>query len=175
MRTSRGVFTDPHCKGAVLRPKPAQPSQQLIRPTKSDWRVRVAWCSSICRYHLHWPGHALSDCGARRGNRRVCAHYVRTGTEQLEGACAIGLRYGRQLYAANPRALRQARHAAPATHTTPLRSKTINTTVLLGEDEPLMRERLQDLLQSCWPDADIVAVTENGNDAWDSFLEHSMQ
>jgi DNA-binding LytR/AlgR family response regulator len=52
---------------------------------------------------------------------------------------------------------------------------TVKTTVLLAEDEPLMRERLEGLLQSCWPDADVVAVAENGNDAWDSFLEHSPQ
>lgn len=52
---------------------------------------------------------------------------------------------------------------------------TVRTTVLIAEDEPLMRERLEGLLQSCWPDADIVAVAENGNDAWDSFLEHTPQ
>ena len=51
----------------------------------------------------------------------------------------------------------------------------MNTTVLLAEDEPLMRERLQHLLHLGWPDAHVVAVAENGNDAWDSFLEHSPQ
>ena len=52
---------------------------------------------------------------------------------------------------------------------------TVRTTVLLAEDEPLMRERLEGLLQSCWSDADVVAVAENGNDAWDSFLVHTPQ
>ena len=51
----------------------------------------------------------------------------------------------------------------------------MKTTVLLAEDEPLMRERLEHLLQSCWPDAHVVTVAENGNDAWDSFLEHTPQ
>ena len=70
---------------------------------------------------------------------------------------------------------------APATRTYPPRTltttsnTTMRTTVLLAEDEPLMRERLEGLLQSCWPDADVVAVAENGNDAWDSFLEHTPQ
>ena len=44
--------------------------------------------------------------------------------------------------------------------------------VLIAEDEPLMRERLQELLASQWPQAQVVAVCHNGNDAWDSFLEH---
>jgi DNA-binding LytR/AlgR family response regulator len=35
-----------------------------------------------------------------------------------------------------------------------------------------MRERLQGLLQSQWPQAELVAVAENGNDAWDDFLAH---
>ncbi len=48
-------------------------------------------------------------------------------------------------------------------------------TVLIAEDEPLMRERLLGMLATCWPQAAIVAVAENGNDAWDSFLEHSPQ
>jgi DNA-binding LytR/AlgR family response regulator len=51
----------------------------------------------------------------------------------------------------------------------------MTTTVLIAEDEPLMRERLLSLLAHCWPEANIVAVAENGNDAWDSFLEHSPQ
>ena len=50
-----------------------------------------------------------------------------------------------------------------------------NPTILIAEDEPLMRERLEGLLPTCWPQARIVAVAENGNDAWDSFLEHSPQ
>ena len=48
----------------------------------------------------------------------------------------------------------------------------MNTRSLVAEDEPLMRERLLDMLQTCWPEAQVVAVAENGNDAWDSFLEH---
>jgi DNA-binding LytR/AlgR family response regulator len=46
------------------------------------------------------------------------------------------------------------------------------TRVLIAEDEPLMRERLQAMLGSVWPEAEVVAVAENGNDAWDGFLEH---
>ena len=46
------------------------------------------------------------------------------------------------------------------------------TRVLIAEDEPLMRERLLAMLPSVWPEADIVMVAENGNDAWDGFLEH---
>jgi DNA-binding LytR/AlgR family response regulator len=45
------------------------------------------------------------------------------------------------------------------------------TRVLIAEDEPLMRERLLTMLASVWPGAEVVAVAENGNDAWDSFLE----
>jgi len=44
------------------------------------------------------------------------------------------------------------------------------TTVLVAEDEPLMRERLLELLAAAWPDARVVLVAENGNDAWDGFL-----
>jgi DNA-binding LytR/AlgR family response regulator len=46
------------------------------------------------------------------------------------------------------------------------------TRVLVAEDEPLMRERLLALLQTSWPEAQVVLVAENGNDAWDGFLEH---
>lgn len=46
------------------------------------------------------------------------------------------------------------------------------TTVLIAEDEPLMRERLVGMLASCWPEARIVLEAENGNDAWDGYLEH---
>lgn len=48
----------------------------------------------------------------------------------------------------------------------------MSTRILIAEDEPLMRERLQDMLHDCWPDAHVVQVAENGNDAWDGFLEH---
>ena len=44
--------------------------------------------------------------------------------------------------------------------------------ILIAEDEPLMRERLAGMLAACWPEADIVLQAENGNDAWDGFLEH---
>jgi DNA-binding LytR/AlgR family response regulator len=47
--------------------------------------------------------------------------------------------------------------------------------VLLAEDEPLMRERLQEMLALAWPEAQVVQVAENGNDAWDGFLEHEPQ
>lgn len=46
------------------------------------------------------------------------------------------------------------------------------TRILIAEDEPLMRERLLEMLQQAWPSAEIVRVAENGNDAWDGFLEH---
>jgi DNA-binding LytR/AlgR family response regulator len=46
------------------------------------------------------------------------------------------------------------------------------TKVLIAEDEPLMRERLLAMLPSVWPEAEVVMVAENGNDAWDGFLEH---
>jgi DNA-binding LytR/AlgR family response regulator len=46
------------------------------------------------------------------------------------------------------------------------------TTVLIAEDEPLMRERLVTMLAQAWPEAQVVLVAENGNDAWDGFLEH---
>jgi len=49
------------------------------------------------------------------------------------------------------------------------------TTVLIAEDEPLMRERLVAMLAVAWPEAQVVLVAENGNDAWDGFLEHEPQ
>jgi DNA-binding LytR/AlgR family response regulator len=45
--------------------------------------------------------------------------------------------------------------------------------ILIAEDEPLMRERLVTQLARAWPQARIVAVAENGNDAWDAWLEHA--
>lgn len=48
----------------------------------------------------------------------------------------------------------------------------MTTKVLVAEDEPLMRERLLAMLEVAWPDAQVVLVAENGNDAWDGFLEH---
>jgi len=49
---------------------------------------------------------------------------------------------------------------------------TTHPTVLIAEDEPLMRERLLELLAQAWPEARVLLVAENGNDAWDGFLEH---
>jgi DNA-binding LytR/AlgR family response regulator len=49
----------------------------------------------------------------------------------------------------------------------------MNTKILIAEDEPLMRERLLEMLQQAWPQAQVVLVAENGNDAWDGFLEHA--
>jgi DNA-binding LytR/AlgR family response regulator len=51
-------------------------------------------------------------------------------------------------------------------------SMTTSPTILVAEDEPLMRERLLELLADAWPEAQVVLVAENGNDAWDGFLEH---
>jgi DNA-binding LytR/AlgR family response regulator len=48
----------------------------------------------------------------------------------------------------------------------------MNARILIAEDEPLMRERLLGMLQAAWPQAEVVLVAENGNDAWDGFLEH---
>ena len=48
----------------------------------------------------------------------------------------------------------------------------MKTKILIAEDEPLMRERLIMQLTKLWPQAEIVMVAENGNDAWDGFLEH---
>jgi len=44
--------------------------------------------------------------------------------------------------------------------------------VLIAEDEPLMRERLLGMLAQAWPEAQVVLVAENGNDAWDGYVEH---
>lgn len=46
------------------------------------------------------------------------------------------------------------------------------TTILIAEDEPLMRERLLEMLAAAWPEAEVVLVAENGNDAWDGVLAH---
>ena len=48
----------------------------------------------------------------------------------------------------------------------------MKTKILIAEDEPLMRERLIMQLTKLWPQAEIVMVAENGNDAWDGYLEH---
>ena len=44
--------------------------------------------------------------------------------------------------------------------------------VLVAEDEAPMRERLVQQLGEVWPSATIVAVADNGLDAWDAYLEH---
>ena len=51
----------------------------------------------------------------------------------------------------------------------------MTATILVAEDEPLMRERLLGLLATAWPEATVVAVAENGLDAWDAWLEHAPQ
>lgn len=51
----------------------------------------------------------------------------------------------------------------------------MTVTVLVAEDEPLMRERLVAMLATAWPEATVVAVAENGPDAWDAYLEHAPQ
>ena len=47
------------------------------------------------------------------------------------------------------------------------------TTALLADDEPLLRERLRELLQKLWPDLDIVAEAANGNQAAKLVAEHA--
>jgi DNA-binding LytR/AlgR family response regulator len=44
--------------------------------------------------------------------------------------------------------------------------------VLVAEDEAPMRERLVQQLAEVWPDAEIVAVCDNGLDAWEAYIEH---
>lgn len=51
----------------------------------------------------------------------------------------------------------------------------MSVTVLVAEDEPLMRERLLGMLATAWPEAQVVAAPENGIDAWDAWLEHEPQ
>lgn len=51
----------------------------------------------------------------------------------------------------------------------------MSITVLVAEDEPLMRERLLGMLATAWPEAQVVAAPENGIDAWDAWLEHEPQ
>ncbi|HEY0490800.1 MAG TPA: LytTR family DNA-binding domain-containing protein [Telluria sp.] len=51
----------------------------------------------------------------------------------------------------------------------------MKTKILIAEDEPLMRERLLAMLAVAWPEAEVVLAAENGNDAWDGFLEHEPQ
>ena len=51
----------------------------------------------------------------------------------------------------------------------------MSVTVLVAEDEPLMRERLLGMLATAWPEAQVVAAPENGIDAWDAWIEHEPQ
>jgi DNA-binding LytR/AlgR family response regulator len=46
------------------------------------------------------------------------------------------------------------------------------TTALIADDEEAPREQLLAALKSAWPALQVVAVAENGVDAWDAFLEH---
>lgn len=46
---------------------------------------------------------------------------------------------------------------------------------LLADDEEAPRAQLRAALHSVWPELDVVAVCENGVDAWDAFLEHEPQ
>ncbi len=48
-------------------------------------------------------------------------------------------------------------------------------TALLAEDEPLMRERLKEKLAEAWPELDIVAEAEDGEQALALFEEHRPQ
>lgn len=43
--------------------------------------------------------------------------------------------------------------------------------ILIAEDEELMRERLCEQLARLWPVAQIVARAENGDEAWEAFLD----
>jgi DNA-binding LytR/AlgR family response regulator len=47
------------------------------------------------------------------------------------------------------------------------------TTTLLADDEPLLRERLRELLQKLWPELEIVAEAKNGNEAAKLIAEHA--
>lgn len=49
---------------------------------------------------------------------------------------------------------------------------TAPTTALIADDEEAPREQLLAALRLAWPDLEIVAVADNGIDAWDAFLEH---
>lgn len=47
------------------------------------------------------------------------------------------------------------------------------TTALLADDEPLLRERLRELLKKLWPELEIVAEAANGNQAAKLIAEHA--
>ena len=52
---------------------------------------------------------------------------------------------------------------------------TSRVTALIAEDEPLMRERLKDKLEEVWPELDVVAEAEDGDQAVAMFDEHQPQ
>jgi DNA-binding LytR/AlgR family response regulator len=45
-------------------------------------------------------------------------------------------------------------------------------TALIADDEEAPREQLRLALQQAWPALEVVAISVNGVDAWDAFLEH---
>ena len=47
-----------------------------------------------------------------------------------------------------------------------------DTTALIADDEPLLRERLSSMLQRVWPKLQIVAMARNGREAVELFEEH---
>lgn len=46
-------------------------------------------------------------------------------------------------------------------------------TALIADDEPLLRERLRDLLKDAWPELDIVAEARNGREAVEAANSHA--
>jgi YesN/AraC family two-component response regulator len=46
-------------------------------------------------------------------------------------------------------------------------------TALIADDEPLLRERLAELLAAAWPELQVVAQARNGRDAVDLFDRHA--
>jgi DNA-binding LytR/AlgR family response regulator len=52
---------------------------------------------------------------------------------------------------------------------------TSRVTALIAEDEPLMRERLKDKLREVWPELEVVAEAEDGDEAVAMFDEHRPQ
>jgi YesN/AraC family two-component response regulator len=46
-------------------------------------------------------------------------------------------------------------------------------TALIADDEPLLRDRLLDLLIELWPQLEIVACARNGREAVELFDEHA--
>ncbi len=52
---------------------------------------------------------------------------------------------------------------------------TTRPTALIAEDEPLMRERLKEKLAEVWPELDVVAEAEDGEQALALFAEHRPQ